>query len=122
MTEGANDAMNLTPINPDGLYSREQIVDPLAGEIVILTPITVGGLRDTARVKRYFSTIMIAHGGRQQPLGFELENCPSLEEAVKRWAEEAQKVGAKAQEQIRDQQVRSRLAVPAGARLPTLNS
>lgn len=108
----------LKPINPLGLYSKEEIVDPEAGTVVILRPVTAGGLRDTERPTRFFSTIMVQIMGRQQPLGFEIEGAGSLAKAVELWAEQAQKAGEKAQEQIRDQQVRSRLQVPAGARLP----
>ena len=119
MNVAANDTLtSLKPINPLGLYSREQIVDPDAGEITILRPVTAGGLRDTDRPIRFFSTIIIAVGGRPQQLGFEIEGATSLPEAIEKWSEQAQAAGAKAQEQIRDQQVRSRLQVPAGARLP----
>lgn len=118
MTESSNDPLNLTPINPLGLYAREQIVDPLAGEITILRPITAGGLRDTDRPTRFFSTILIAVQGRPQQLGFELEGVASLSEAVAAWPEQAKTAGEKAQTQIRDQRIRSSLQVPAGARLP----
>lgn len=111
----------LKGLSATGLYERVQVVDPDAGEITILTPITVGRLRDTERPVRFFSSIMLMMQGRPQQLAFELEGCATLVDAVAAWPEQAKAAGEKALTQMEDAAVRRRLAVPAGARLGPMN-
>lgn len=110
----------LKPIDALGLYAKEVVVDPDAGEITVLRPVTVGGVRDTERKIRFFSSIMMTFRGRPQQVAFELE-ASTLSEAVQKWAVVAREAGEKAIEQMEDAVVRSRLQVPAGARMGPVN-
>lgn len=106
----------LKQISANGLYEKSIIVDPAAGEIVILTPITVGRLRDVERPMRYFSSVMLQFRGRPQAVTFEIE-AGSLEETVGKWGILAKEAGQKAMEQMESAVVRSQLQVPSAARI-----
>lgn len=107
----------LLGLDPGGLYEHTLIVDPEHGEITILTPVTVGHLRDVSRPRRFFSSVTVTVRGTPRQIRFEIE-AGSLAEAVQKWLETAGAVGQKAIEEIEAQMFKSALTVPAGARMP----
>lgn len=108
---------SLAALNPRGLYERTQIVDPEHGEIVILTPITEGRIRDADRETRFFSSITIQYRGMPQNLGFEIK-AGSLSEAVEKWLETANEMARGAIEQLEKKAFQSALTMPSSARMP----
>ena len=107
----------LTPLNAENLYTQELVIDPEHGQIVVLRPVTVGGVRDTERSIRFFSSLNIRFRGAPQVVNFEIP-AGSLSQAVEKWLETATRAGQEAIEQMESNYVKSRLQVPAAARMP----
>lgn len=111
---------NLKAFDLGQLYTRDTVIDMNAGEVVILRPVTVGLLRDTERPLRFFSSITAARRGQPVQLSFEIQ-AASLEEALEKWMGCANETAAEYHRKAEAQEIRSRLAVPAGARMPVAN-
>ena len=108
--------------DPLGLYERTQIVDPEAGEITVLTPITVGRLRDTARPIRFFSSITVTMGMVPRNVSFEIP-AATLEEALNGWEKAARAAGEQYVAQAESARIKAQLAGGTqGARMRPLNS
>lgn len=108
---------NLKPFDKAGLYEKTTVFDFAAGEIVVFTPITIARVRDTERKQRFFSSIVATRSGFPSQVSFEID-ADTLELAIERWLSHAERAAADFHSKAQDQEIRSRLAVPAGARMP----
>lgn len=106
----------LGDLDPSGLYEHALVVDPDHGEITILTPVTVGRLRDVKRPTRYFSSVTITVRNVPRQIRFEIE-AGNLEQAVSKWRETASAIGQKTIDEIEAQMFKNSLTMPAAARM-----
>ena len=109
--------LNLKPFDKTALWEQHTFVDMKAGAITMLVPVTVGRARDTERQPRFYSSVTVQRGRQAGQLSFEIEGAVTLEDAVDRWQAEAEKASKKYHEDAQADEIRSRLAMPAGARL-----
>jgi hypothetical protein len=108
-------------MDADGLYEQSIVTDTRHGEIIIMTPITAGRLRDTEREIRFFSAVNISMGGMPQTVRFEIK-AGSLEEAVGKWLVEASACGQRTIDELKSQAFQRQLTMPQGARMPPAKS
>ena len=119
--------MNGEPVNKlhgfdkSALWERFCVVDVNAGEIVILTPITAGRVRDTTRDTKYFSSITVGFGGVGQNVQFEIP-ATSLEDALDKWIGCAEAASREFFERQRSEAFKRSLTRPAAARIPPVSS
>lgn len=97
------------------LWRIEIVSDTMTGDIRVLTPITVGNVRDTARPTRYLSNVNVMFQGRVVPVNFEIE-AGNLEEAIDRFKEQGDRAGAEMIERLQSQVVRQQIMGTAGPR------
>ncbi len=98
----------LRAFNKAALWTVEIITDGLTGDIKVLTPITVGGARDTERRKRYISEVVVTFNGHPFPVKFEIM-AGNLEEACDRFVEQGIAAGERFTEELQQQQLRAKL-------------
>lgn len=112
---------SLKEFDPAGLWEKHSFLDLNAGEITMIVPVDLNRTRDLTRQPKFFSSINASRRGQPFQLPFEIVGALTLEDAVRLWLEfanaEADKFHAKAEEA----EIRSRLAVPASARMTQPN-
>lgn len=104
-----------------GLWEKHLYVDLTAGEIVMLVPVDVSRTRDLERQPKFFSSINASRRGQAVQLPFEIVGAVTLEDAIAMWLDCANAEGEAFHKKAEDAEIRSRLAVPASARMTQPN-
>lgn len=111
----------LKEFDAGALWEKQTFIDMAAGEIIMLIPVTVGRVWDTERQPRFFSSVTAARGGQPIQISFEIEGAVTLEDAIRMWMDVANAQAEEFHRKAEDALIRSRLTVPAGARMTKAN-
>ena len=112
---------HLKEFDKAALWEKHSYAELTSGEIVMLVPVTVDRTRDTTRSPKFYSSVLAVRSGQQVNLPFEIEGVVTLEAAIDRWLEVAEATAAEFHRKAEEQAIRSRLSVPMGARMPSVN-
>lgn len=104
----------LRPFNADALYEVNTFTDLEAGKIDVYTPVTNGGVRDTNRSRRFFSSIVAAVRGRPMRVDFELK-ADTLAEAVAVFQQQGEEAARAYLAELEAQALRTKLASGAAS-------
>lgn len=105
--------VNLKTLDPANLYRVDIFTDPNIGDIRMLVPVDVEGLRRDVPA-RFLSTVGVTVNGHPNTINFEIEGATTLAQAIEGMPAAAEVAGRAFLKQLEASRTKRALIVPPG--------